>query len=162
MPAINRSRASVGLVLMALLATVFGAFSFIHSANAATVNATIEGFQYKPNPLSIQPGDTVSWENKDTQPHTITSKTVGVFDVNIAPSGGKASITVAAAGTYDIICTIHANMAGKLIVGTPSAPGTGTGLAAAEGGSETAWLAAGALAIAAAFGLGAASLKARR
>lgn len=158
----HTSRVSVGLVLLALMTAMFGAFSFVQSANAATVNATIEGFQYKPNPLTIAPGDTVNWENKDVQPHTITSKTVGVFDVNIAGGGGKASITVAQAGTYDIICTIHPNMAARLVVGTPSAPGTGTGRAAATSGPDTAWLTAGALAIAAALAFGAASLKVRQ
>ena len=53
--------------------------------------------------------------NKDGVNHTFTNPD-GAFDVTV-PGGGTAEVTVATAGTYVIVCKIHASMSGTITVG---------------------------------------------
>ena len=46
---------------------------------AKTLTITIEGMRFQPEVLTVAPGDTIVWVNKDIVPHTATSKT-GNFD----------------------------------------------------------------------------------
>ncbi|MFN0148616.1 MAG: cupredoxin domain-containing protein [Dehalococcoidia bacterium] len=160
----NRTRIRKLLWTLTLTATALGAFSMMGVAQAADVPSTIEGFRYSPSPLRVQKGDKVNYTNKDTQPHTITSKTPGLFDVPIAANGGTASLTAPSTdGVYDIICTLHPAMAGQLIVGAaPAAPGTGTGLATGGGGIDGTLLALGLGAMAVAVAAGGTAVRLRK
>ncbi|MFN0096076.1 MAG: cupredoxin domain-containing protein, partial [Dehalococcoidia bacterium] len=124
-----------GALILALACVALASWSV---ANAATVEGSVEAFQFK-SPATVAPGDTINWANKDQAPHTITSKTAGLFDVSVA-AGASGSMTAPAAGTYDLICKVHPNMAGKLVVAapatggtSPAAPRSGTGLADGAG-----------------------------
>ena len=44
-----------------------------------THTVTIEGMRFQPEVLTVAPGDTIVWVNKDLVPHTATSET-GRFD----------------------------------------------------------------------------------
>jgi plastocyanin len=76
------------LLLIAVLA-VAGVASAASAHQSATTTVAITATGYAPDDVRIQPGDTVTWKNTDTQSHKIVSDT-GVF----------ASPTLAPGQTY--------------------------------------------------------------
>ncbi|WP_440951919.1 cupredoxin domain-containing protein [Methanococcoides sp. FTZ1] len=75
----------------------------------------IEDFKFKPDTLQISVGDTVTWINMDSAPHTATSNDEG-FDSGSLSKGESFSFTFEEAGNYDYICTFHPYMEGEIIV----------------------------------------------
>jgi plastocyanin len=80
---------------------------------------------YDPNPVEAKVGDTVTWTNDDTQPHTVTSgsnsKPDGKFDSSpnmnplMAP-GQTFEHTFEEAGEYPYYCAVHPAMVGTVSV----------------------------------------------
>jgi plastocyanin len=80
---------------------------------------------YQPNPVQVSVGDTITWTNDDTQPHTVTSgqngQPDGRFDSSpnfnplMAP-GDTFSHTFTEAGEYPYYCALHPNMVGTVSV----------------------------------------------
>lgn len=75
----------------------------------------IKDFEFKPEKLQISVGDTVTWVNMDSAPHTATSNDEG-FDSGSLSEDESFSFTFEEAGNYDYICTFHPNMKGEIIV----------------------------------------------
>jgi plastocyanin len=80
---------------------------------------------FQPNPVQVSVGDTVTWTNDDTQPHTVTSgqngQPDGKFDSSpnfnplMAP-GATFSHTFTEPGKYPYYCALHPNQVGTMIV----------------------------------------------
>ena len=80
---------------------------------------------FSPNPINSHVGDNVTWTNRDTIPHTVTSgingRPDGTFDSSpnfnplIAP-GGTFNHTFTQAGGFPYYCALHPNMIGTVIV----------------------------------------------
>ena len=75
----------------------------------------ISGFAFSPSTLTVKAGTTVTWTNKDSVDHTITSDT-NVFDSGNMGSGDTFSYTFTTAGTFVYHCTVHPSMVGTIIV----------------------------------------------
>ena len=87
----------------------------------ATGTESIKNFAYVTDPLTIAVGDTVTWTNNDTAPHTATSDSP-LFDTGVLNPGDSKSFTFTTAGSFPYHCNIHAFMHGTVIVQGPSAP----------------------------------------
>lgn len=72
----------------------------------------IEGMRYQPEGLTVAPGDTVVWINRDMVPHTATS--AGHFDSGEIAAGKTWTHTVRAAGEFAYLCTYHPLMKGVI------------------------------------------------
>jgi nitrite reductase (NO-forming) len=93
--------------------------SIVRGASQETTRA------FAPNPVQISVGDTVTWTNDDTQPHTVTSGQNGQpdnifnsspnFNPLIAPAG-TFSHTFTEAGEYPYFCMLHPNQIGTVSV----------------------------------------------
>jgi plastocyanin len=80
---------------------------------------------FEPNPVQASIGDTVTWTNDDTQPHTVTSGVNGQpdggfdsspnFNPLLAP-GQTFEHTFTEAGEYPYFCLLHPNMVGTVSV----------------------------------------------
>ncbi|OHD55173.1 MAG: hypothetical protein A2Y33_10620 [Spirochaetes bacterium GWF1_51_8] len=78
---------------------------------------SIQGFAFLPNTVTILTGTTLTWENKDSANHTVTSTTaVQSFDSGALAQGAKFSFKFTAAGTNNYFCSFHPAMTGKVIV----------------------------------------------
>ena len=79
-----------------------------------------------PAVITVNVGDTVKWENKDSAAHTVTSGSAadgpdGTFDSNMFMSGQTFSHTFVTSGEYPYFDMLHPWQAGVVIVkGTPS------------------------------------------
>jgi plastocyanin len=74
---------------------------------------TIQNFVFSPASLTIKAGTIVTWANKDSVTHTVTSSSFN--SGNIAP-GEKFQFTFASPGTYAYSCGIHPSMKGTIVV----------------------------------------------
>ena|SRR5215218_6914146 len=72
-------------------------------------------FTYGPDPVTVQVGGKVIWQNEDTAPHTATADD-GSFDTGTLARGKIKSETFKRAGTYPYFCEIHPTMHGTVEV----------------------------------------------
>jgi plastocyanin len=84
------------------------------SADAATIQVTMENLVISPAEVSAEVGDTIEWINKDIFAHTATARN-GDWDVTIPP---KKTVTLVLnkAGTVEYYCRFHPNMKAALNV----------------------------------------------
>jgi plastocyanin len=75
---------------------------------------------YDPEPVQAKVGDTITWTNDDSTPHTATSgkdsKPDGTFDSSTLAQGKSFSFTFEKAGEYPYFCTLHPTMVGTVSV----------------------------------------------
>lgn len=83
---------------------------------AAGTTVEIKNFAFNPVTIIISKGQTVTWTNMDSAPHTVTS-TSGIFDSGSIGNGQTFSYTFNTAGTFEYSCIVHPSMQhGKVIV----------------------------------------------
>jgi plastocyanin len=78
----------------------------------------ISDFCFDPTIFRVQPGETVTWVNKDPVPHTVLGANAawGGFD-SVRRNGGEVSYRFVRSGVYPYVCTIHVGMVGAVVVG---------------------------------------------
>jgi plastocyanin len=90
-------------------------------------SSTLTDDAYRPNPIEVNTGDTVTWINEDFTSHTATSGSpesgsTGMFGGTddspeiIGPEGDTQSFTFDEAGEFEYYCTLHPSMVGTVIV----------------------------------------------
>lgn len=99
----------------ASLVVVFLLMAVTASAQSADHKVTIEAMSFSPEPMEINLGDSVVWENKDPFPHNVTSPTGGFESPEIAP-GKTWTFKPKKKGTYEYICSFHPTMKAQIIV----------------------------------------------
>ncbi len=72
-------------------------------------------FTYQPDPVVVQVGGKVTWQNQDTAPHTATADD-GSFDTGTIEKGKIGSATFKEPGTFTYFCEIHPTMHGTVEV----------------------------------------------
>jgi plastocyanin len=72
-------------------------------------------FMFAPTSLTVTAGSTVTWTNKDDEPHTVVSDT-GVFRSGAMDTNESFSFKFDKPGTYHYACSIHPRMVGTIIV----------------------------------------------
>jgi plastocyanin len=103
------------LPLAAAAILLFGIGAYAGAAAPDTV--TIANFAFSPTPLTVAPGTKVTWNNKDEEPHTVTSVDGGqTFKSPALDTDDKFSFTFNKPGTYKYFCSIHRQMVGTIIV----------------------------------------------
>lgn len=95
-------------------ALLFGA-AFLISANAFAADhaVSIKGFKFSPANISVAVGDTVTFTNRDSAPHTATALN-GSFNTGTLGKGKSKTVQIANAGTIDYKCNFHGSMKGKI------------------------------------------------
>src|SRR4051812_28433150 len=82
---------------------------------AKSEKVEIVEFTYQPDPVVVQAGGKVIWQNQDTAPHTATADD-GSFDTGTIEKGKLGSATFKEAGTFTYFCEIHPTMHGTVEV----------------------------------------------
>jgi plastocyanin len=82
---------------------------------AKSENVQIVEFTYEPDPVVVQAGGKVIWQNEDTAPHTATADD-GSFETGTIEQGKTGSATFKQAGTFTYFCKIHPTMHGTVEV----------------------------------------------
>ncbi len=84
------------------------------SALAADHAVAIKDFKFEPATIDVAAGDTITFTNEDTAPHTATAND-GSFDTGRLNKGDSATVTIGSAGTFDYICEFHPMMKGSVV-----------------------------------------------
>ena len=121
---------ALGAALFAGLAMSTGALAGpsalpIRAATAATRPTTasapvgsevgIREFAFVPRALTVSVGTTVTWTNRDEEPHTVTSAN-GDFSSPGLDTDEAFSKKFTAPGTYTYLCALHPHMTATIIV----------------------------------------------
>ncbi|MEP7204822.1 MAG: cupredoxin family copper-binding protein [Candidatus Saccharibacteria bacterium] len=81
----------------------------------ATGTVNIEGNAFNPTTITINKGETITWQNNDSVMHRIAADD-GSFDLGDQAGGAKVKFTFNTAGTFNYHCTIHSFMKGIVVV----------------------------------------------
>lgn len=97
-----------------------------------TVTIEIRNFRFTPERLTVEPGTTIRWINRDEVAHDVTSGTAvtgrrarqmaqtrfsdGRFSSGLFAPGGSYSVTLTETGKYPYYCSIHPFMTGGIVV----------------------------------------------
>jgi amicyanin len=83
-------------------------------ANAVNIN----NFAFSPKEMTVAVGTTVTWTNKDEEPHTVVTPGGGpaTFKSAALDTGDTFSFTFAKPGTYRYFCSVHPFMTGTIVV----------------------------------------------
>ena len=100
---------SAAMFFMAAAGTSMAADSPDHA------QIVIKDFMFAPMMSTIKAGTTVTWTNKDDEPHTVTSDTA-LFRSGALDTGEVYSFKFDHPGTYHFICSIHKYMVGTIVV----------------------------------------------
>jgi LPXTG-motif cell wall-anchored protein len=92
---------------------------------AASGSVTIADFSFTPGTITINQGDTVTWNNNGPTPHSAKAND-GSFDTGILKKGQSGSHTFDKAGTFSYFCQPHPFMKATVVVKAASAGGGGT------------------------------------
>lgn len=98
--------------LVAVIAFVLAAL-VAAPAMAADHAVKILNFKFDPPTIEVAAGDTITFTNEDAAPHTATANDDS-FDTGTLNKGESATVTIAAAGTFDYICALHPMMKGTV------------------------------------------------
>ena len=117
---------SVMVILIILaLAVALGVYLIMHSTikknipTPPTVSGNkieLKSFAFNPSELKIKTGETVTWTNKDSAPHTVTSDSGTEISSPTLSNSQTYSHTFNAQGTFQYHCSLHPGMKAKIIV----------------------------------------------
>jgi len=100
---------------MALLTGTTSSTQFSTSAQSAN-QVTITNFKFEPKTLTVNEGDTVTWNNKEGL-HTVKSDTEAFVSKNLK-AGENFSYQFTKAGKYPYHCAFHGSKGGADMAGT--------------------------------------------
>jgi plastocyanin len=118
-----RRSVSIAILTVALVigmgTIAIGQKNFLAGAQEkpAAMEVKIDNFSFGPGTLTVPPGTTVTWTNRDDIPHTVVSTDdPKTFKSKVLDTDEKFSFTFSKAGTYPYFCSIHPKMTGKVVV----------------------------------------------
>jgi|SRR4029450_5752597 plastocyanin len=76
----------------------------------------IKDFSFKPQTLTVKSGETVTWINRDEEPHTVVSVEKQFKKSTALDTDQTFTITAGAPGTYTYFCSVHPKMTGTIVV----------------------------------------------
>jgi plastocyanin len=100
--------------VVALLWTVTPGALAAASPGAPTI-VLARDFMFGPASLTVSAGSTVTWTNKDDEPHTVVSDTA-LFRSGALDTDESFSFRFDKPGTYHYACSIHPRMVGTIVV----------------------------------------------
>ncbi|MGD9720088.1 MAG: cupredoxin domain-containing protein [Pirellulales bacterium] len=92
----------------------FDRFAF-GKPGAPNLTVAIHDDSFEPGTIHVSPGTTVTWVNRGTHDHTITSADGNWDSGEIAPDGSY-SARFKQPGTYHYVCDLHKDMKGAIVV----------------------------------------------
>lgn len=85
-------------------------------STATGSSVAIENFMFSPAALTVKKGTTVTWTNKDSAAHTVTSTDGGKLNSSTLNKGQTYAFTFDTTGTFNYKCTFHSNMTATVTV----------------------------------------------
>jgi plastocyanin len=80
------------------------------------VKVDMQNIAFSPSSVTVKVGQTVTWVNKDSVQHNVTTQSGASFKSKNFGQGGTYAFKVTKPGTIKYVCTLHPGMDGTLIV----------------------------------------------
>ena len=113
---------SLRKLLSSLPVLLLGAMAAVASPAPATQAAAqgssivmAKDFMFAPTALTVAAGSTVTWTNRDDEPHSVVSES-GLFRSGALDTNESFSFRFDKPGTYRYTCSIHPRMVGTIVV----------------------------------------------
>jgi len=103
------------LIIPAFMAVALSAASIALASAASHANVDIKGYAFQKPAVTVTVGTTVTWTNRDDDPHTVTADDKS-FDSKGLGNGDSWAHTFTKPGTYPYHCSAHPFMKGTIIV----------------------------------------------
>jgi plastocyanin len=87
----------------------------VNAGAPGDVQVVIKDFMFHPTNVTIKAGATMTWVNRDEEPHTVTSDT-GLFRSGALDTNDTFVFKFDKPGTYHFLCSIHPQMVGTIVV----------------------------------------------
>lgn len=107
------SRARLGKALFAVTAALATTVP-LDAAAARDYVVPMANMAFGSLPSGLKVGDTITWVNKDSVPHTVTARNHS-FDLRLGP-GQRSQLRLTKPGSYQIYCILHPPMRGAFTV----------------------------------------------
>lgn len=104
------------LLAIALSAIVCSVTIAAEKHKPATHTVIMQAMVFSPATLTVAPGDTIVWVNRDPVAHTATARGDGGFDSGVIQPGRSWRYTVTNRGDRAYLCIYHPTMTGTLRV----------------------------------------------
>ena len=98
-----------------LLAALTPCTSHADAASGASTIVMAKDFMFAPTSMNVAAGSTVTWTNRDEEPHTVVSES-GLFRSGALDTNESFSYRFEKPGTYRYTCSIHPRMTGTVVV----------------------------------------------
>jgi plastocyanin len=107
---------AISFLNLALFA-IAGEMKDANGADPATKDQiVIKDFHFTPGTLKVKSGETITWINRDEEPHTVVS-VEKQFKKSAPLDTDQEFTTIAGApGTYSYFCSVHPKMTGTIVV----------------------------------------------
>lgn len=126
----SRALAVLGAVLIVVVVVIVasggddegpaGAGAAAPPAATRVDRVVVDDFEFMPAAITVPAGTTITWDNRDSAPHTASSGTSpsgdGVFDTDTFEEEESATVTVDEPGTYAYFCKLHPFMKATVTV----------------------------------------------
>ncbi|HLB28730.1 MAG TPA: cupredoxin family copper-binding protein [Dehalococcoidia bacterium] len=115
------------LTVIGALALAITAFGYLaRPGTARTVPSdpaavTVKDYAFQPRSLTVAPGATVTWTNRDRVLHTVVGRNGDWGSARLA-QGQAFTRTFTQPGTYEYYCDLHPGMRGRVAVGSTTDP----------------------------------------
>jgi plastocyanin len=76
----------------------------------------IKDFAFNPRTITVKSGQTITWINRDEEPHTVVSVEKQFKKSSALDTDQTFTITTGAPGTYTYFCSVHPKMTGTIVV----------------------------------------------
>lgn len=83
---------------------------------AAVPEVSISNFTFQPALLIVKAGTKVTWTNRDSTPHTVTSSDKRFVSSSGLDTNDQYSYLFDKPGTYEYFCSLHPMMVGNVVV----------------------------------------------
>jgi plastocyanin len=114
---IHKIRIAVLLCGISSLAlSVFADDAANSSAGSKQNKIEIKDFMFNPPTITVKSGETITWINRDEEPHTIVSVGKKFQKSSALDTDQEFTITAGAPGTYEYFCSVHPKMTGTIVV----------------------------------------------
>jgi len=105
---------SVQVLLLVAMAAVVS-YATAAAAPEGSIVVMAKDFMFAPTSLTVAAGSTVTWTNRDEEPHTVVSEG-GLFRSAALDTNESFSFRFEKPGTYRYTCSIHPRMVGTIVV----------------------------------------------
>jgi plastocyanin len=113
----NSWRGALGATMLQLAVLTLTISSPARAADAEPKNVAvkIDNFTFGPARVTVPAGTTVTWDNEDDIPHTVTSS-AKLFKSKVLDTADKFSFTFTTPGVFEYFCSLHPHMTGTIVV----------------------------------------------